>query len=1012
MNAMFDVWNGSPSAILVDVAAKSTLVFTVAALAAVMLRRAPAATRHLVWCLGLCGALALPVMAVLLPGWAWPILSAYADNASSLSTAPAAPRNAISARQENGLEAQGARPDHPSAVAVERPVPIRLPEKVATATARAGILSPSISMIAAWVVVAILILAVPAVGRLTLWRLAREANSVDEGDWAELLRDLAARLGLTRPVRLLRGRHALMPMTWGWIRPVVLLPRGADQWPASRRRDVLLHELAHVQRLDCLTQAVAQVACALYWFNPLAWIAARRLRIEREHACDDIVLLAGTRPSDYAAHLLDLARSLRSRHRHSLAALAMARPSHLEGRLLAILDPGCPRRGLTRSAVVLGLITLVILILPLSIVRLGVRAAEVSPARDQAPAAAPKAAAPSEPRQTVTGRVVDSQNQPIPGAHVAVITARRKQVSDGASFERNQLAGAATAGADGRFQVEFPTIPAARLAGLDLIAVAPGYGFDGNQLKADAASQETTIKLDPESIALGRLVDVQGQPAAGVAVVITSLKVRSYLYSPYGTNGGTTLWPGPVTTDRDGRFRLLGLSTGAEIKLEVADPRFAHQAFEIAAGDDGRRKAKTMSLAPVQAIDVRVVREDDGQPMAGAWVSVRSERRNPYSWGESTGAKADDQGRVRIAPWPGDAFTIITYPREGEPYLRREENLDWPKASMQQTVEVKLRRGAVVRGKLIEEPSGKGVAGANVSYYQTHRNNPRYAASFNRDTWSRPDGTFTLVVDYGPGHLLVQGPSNDYINVPTSHSELGTGWGPDIPLYPDALAHLDMKPGTLTHDVTMRLRLGVTIKGRVIGPDGAPVAEAFAVSRAYTPYSEYATPFMHFSPGCVPRLRVRDGEFEVPGCDPEKSLPYYFLDVKHQLGATVEISGKSAAAGPVTARLQKCGSARVRLKDAEGKPLVNHPADELPVFMILLITPGADWGTDGKTNADMEMQVNLDPEHHSNLCTGPDGRVAFVNLIPGAPYRYRGHEFTAEAGKSIELPDITVAGRK
>ena len=147
---------------------------------------------------------------------------------------------------------------------------------------------------------------------------------------------------------------------------------------------------------------------------------------------------------------------------------------------------------------------------------------------------------------------------------------------------------------------------------------------------------------------------MQGQPAAGVAVVITSLKVRSYLYSPYGTNGGTTLWPGPVTTDRDGRFRLLGLSTGAEIKLEVADPRFAHQAFEIAAGDDGRRKAKTMSLAPVQAIDVRVVREDDGQPMAGAWVSVRSERRNPYSWGESTGAKADDQGRVRIAPWPGD----------------------------------------------------------------------------------------------------------------------------------------------------------------------------------------------------------------------------------------------------------------------------------------------------------------------------------------------------------------------
>jgi beta-lactamase regulating signal transducer with metallopeptidase domain len=332
---------------------------------------------------------------------------------------------------------------------------------------------PSLStgIIAAWLAVAILILAVPLVGRLALWRLAREAEPIEGGDWAELLGDLTGQLGLARPVRLLQGRHALMPMTWGWVRPVVLLPDGADQWSASRRRDVLLHELAHVQRLDCLTQALAQMASALYWFNPLAWLAAGRMRIERERACDDIVLLAGCRASDYAAHLLDLARSLRSRHRHSLAALAMARPSQLEGRLLAILDAGRPRRGLTRPAVVLGLIALTVLILPLSIVRLGARAAEASPARDQAPAASAKTEAPSQQRRTVTGRVVDSKNQPIPGARVAVIAARRKQVSDGASFERNQLAGMATASADGRFQVEFPTIPAARLAELAIIAV-------------------------------------------------------------------------------------------------------------------------------------------------------------------------------------------------------------------------------------------------------------------------------------------------------------------------------------------------------------------------------------------------------------------------------------------------------------------------------------------------------------------------------------------------------------
>ena len=156
-------------------------------------------------------------------------------------------------------------------------------------------------------------------------------RSIDEGEWGELLRDLAARLGLSRRVTLLAGPLAPMPMTWGWLRPVILLPDDSDSWAVERRRDVLLHELAHIKRLDCPTQALARLVCALYWFNPLAWLAAHRLRVSAQRACDDMVLLAGSRASEYAMHLLDLARSVRSRHHHAFAALAMARPSHLEG---------------------------------------------------------------------------------------------------------------------------------------------------------------------------------------------------------------------------------------------------------------------------------------------------------------------------------------------------------------------------------------------------------------------------------------------------------------------------------------------------------------------------------------------------------------------------------------------------------------------------------------------------------------------------------------------------------
>ncbi len=164
-----------------------------------------------------------------------------------------------------------------------------------------------------------------------------------------------------------------MPMTWGWIRPVVLLPAEADSWGVDRRRGVLLHELAHVKRLDCLTQAIARAACAVYWFHPLAWVAARRMRVERERACDDVVLLAGARASEYAGHLLEVARGLRASRAAALAVLAMARPSQLEGRLLAILDPDRRRRGPGRGMALIALITATLMLLPLATLRLGAR---------------------------------------------------------------------------------------------------------------------------------------------------------------------------------------------------------------------------------------------------------------------------------------------------------------------------------------------------------------------------------------------------------------------------------------------------------------------------------------------------------------------------------------------------------------------------------------------------------------------------------------------------------------
>jgi HEAT repeat protein len=142
-----------------------------------------------------------------------------------------------------------------------------------------------------------------------------------------------------------------MPVAAGIVRPSVIMPADADAWSESRLRIVLLHELAHVKRRDCLTHLVAQAACAVYWFNPLAWIAAKRIRTERERACDDLVIAAGTRGSDYADQLLEIARAMQGDRFPGLLAggsLAMAHRSQLEGRLIAILDPRVPRVAVSR----------------------------------------------------------------------------------------------------------------------------------------------------------------------------------------------------------------------------------------------------------------------------------------------------------------------------------------------------------------------------------------------------------------------------------------------------------------------------------------------------------------------------------------------------------------------------------------------------------------------------------------------------------------------------------------
>src|SRR6185437_1090926 len=159
---------------------------------------------------------------------------------------------------------------------------------------------------------------------------------------------IADRLGLKAAPRLLRSDTVNMPFAAGLLYPAIVLPAESDGWSAERRRAVLIHELGHIRRRDLVGHTIGRVASALYWFHPLVWTAARRLRAESERACDDLALGFGTRPSDYAEHLLDIVTGVRDFSTPSVA-LAMAHRKEFEGRMLAILNPELRRRGPSRA---------------------------------------------------------------------------------------------------------------------------------------------------------------------------------------------------------------------------------------------------------------------------------------------------------------------------------------------------------------------------------------------------------------------------------------------------------------------------------------------------------------------------------------------------------------------------------------------------------------------------------------------------------------------------------------
>jgi HEAT repeat protein/beta-lactamase regulating signal transducer with metallopeptidase domain len=394
-----------------DAIVKATVLLLLTALTALALRRAAAATRHLVWTIGLACALVLPACSMALPRWQLPIVSIAtsadtpADRAGDLAESQPLPK----------LRRPSEAPRADSQIAADT-APGAASEPASSSTPQ---ITWGALLIAIWMAGAGLVLARLLLGIVAVRWFSHRTEAVSDAAWLPLARELADHIGVPSDLSFLRSPAATMPMACGIFKPSVLMPAEADTWPVDRLRIVLLHELAHVKRRDCLTHALSQVACAMYWFNPLVWMAAKRMRAERERACDDLVLAAGTRGSEYADQLLEIARVMRSGRFPGLlagATLAMAHRSQLEGRLIAILDPRVPRSGVSRLGSAGATMLAVIALLPLA--SLQPWAYTVLPANEEAGRAQQPAA--TEPANAPGVQAAQATERTQPSPHVAV----------------------------------------------------------------------------------------------------------------------------------------------------------------------------------------------------------------------------------------------------------------------------------------------------------------------------------------------------------------------------------------------------------------------------------------------------------------------------------------------------------------------------------------------------------------------------------------------------------------
>ncbi|MFK8029616.1 MAG: ankyrin repeat domain-containing protein [Gammaproteobacteria bacterium] len=329
IDALYEfLMSSSLLSVLTVFALKTTVIVSLGIGLWALLYRASASARHLVLASTLLAVLAIPLASELSPFWRVPV---KAPTPEAIQTAPETSPESATVTTRKNVATNSTQTSQP-----------------------AFVFQPGSTALLFVSFVSAVILLHLALGLFQLWQISRRAKIIPLDDCWYALLPPASR----KRVTLLLSDQVASPHTWGFRKPVVVLPASSSEWNTQNQKNALLHELSHIERYDWIVQVIARFICAMHWFNPLVWFVYRKLILEAERAADDCVLLSGSVAHDYAEQLVSLTHAQLEPSRLPLLATGMAARNLLPDRVHSILSTGVRRMPLHTTGKVFVLLSI------------------------------------------------------------------------------------------------------------------------------------------------------------------------------------------------------------------------------------------------------------------------------------------------------------------------------------------------------------------------------------------------------------------------------------------------------------------------------------------------------------------------------------------------------------------------------------------------------------------------------------------------------------------------------